>query len=254
MKKVLLGILAAVALVVVVLAGALFVTFAGHRPILDGYQVAPGVKTVKDGFVSVFVVDVDAKHVALIDAGNDVQARPVLAALAARKLGPEAVTMILLTHGHPDHRAGCAAFPQATLAALGAEVSLIEGAVGPHGPLPRLFPVKPTGLKVGRILTDGETVHLGNVSIQVFAVPGHTAGSAAYFVNGALILGDAADSRTDGTMGGAKWIASDDVQRNRDSLKALAGRVDPQAVTTLAFSHSGPLLGAKPLLDFAAKP
>ena len=48
-------------LVAVLLAGALFaafaLTFAGTRAIIDGQEIAPGVRTVKDGHVSVFVLD-----------------------------------------------------------------------------------------------------------------------------------------------------------------------------------------------------
>lgn len=253
MRKTLIGLAVLAGVLVVALGSLFYAAFGGNRPILDGYQVGTGVRQVKAGLVSAFLVDVDAKHVALIDTGGEPKAPEILAVLKGRGLGPEAVTTILLTHGHPDHAGGCPAFPRAVVAALGSEVALAEGQAGGKGPLTRLFPVRPTGLKITRVLTDGEVVHLGSVDVRVFAVPGHTAGSAAFLVNGALIFGDAANGRKDGTLGNAKWITSDDAEQARESLKSLAGRLDPQAVTTLAFSHTGPLIGVQPLLDFASR-
>ena len=68
--------------------------------------------------------------------------------------------------------------------ALEADVPLIEGRERSHGPLTRLFPANPTGIVVHRRLHDGDTVVLSGVAFRVYAVPGHTAGSAAYYVNG----------------------------------------------------------------------
>ena len=64
----------------------LFVTFSGGLPIADGQRL-DGVEVVKDGIVSAFIVDVDDHSVALVDAGNDLQAQPILRALARRGLG-----------------------------------------------------------------------------------------------------------------------------------------------------------------------
>jgi glyoxylase-like metal-dependent hydrolase (beta-lactamase superfamily II) len=74
-------------------------------------------------------------------------------------------------------------FPKAEVMALEPELPLLEGRTGWRGPLMRLFP-RLSAVKVTHVLHDGETVTLGQVSVQVFAVPGHTPGSAADLVNG----------------------------------------------------------------------
>jgi glyoxylase-like metal-dependent hydrolase (beta-lactamase superfamily II) len=190
--------------------------------------------------------------VALIDAGVDGQGKAVLAELARRKLGPEAVEAVLLTHGHGDHLAGCHLFPSASVYALAGDVALAEGREAAKSLVGRIEGVKPTGIKIARALSDGETLTLGSRTIRVFAVPGHTAGSAAYLVNGALFLGDSAGSSKDGKVLPAPRIFSDDSAQNRASLHALGERLRPSAaeVKVLVPAHSGVLRGLAPLLAF----
>lgn len=239
---------------VVALAGVLLPALLGRRGLTDGVEVN-GIRIVKDGMVGVAVVPAGERQVALIDAGNDGAATAILAELSRRNLGPDAVTAILLTHGHPDHTAGIAKFPNAQVMSLEAEASIVEGRAGARGPLPRLFPVRPTGVKVARSLKDGETVALGPTQVQVFAVPGHTAGSAAYLVNGVLLLGDAADVSRDGNrVIGAPWVFSDSQAQDRASLVQLDQRLvrEHPDVKALAFAHSGVLTeGLTPLIVFA---
>ena len=246
------GLLLAVFVVAVV--ALLAVTFLGRQSITDGAEV-DGIRIVKDGMVAVGVIPIADGEVALVDAGNDAAATAILAELTRRNLGPDAVTTILITHGHPDHIAGVAKFPRAQVIALDAEAPLVEGRAGAKGPLPRLMPVSPTGITVARRVADGDTIALGTHTVRVFAVPGHTQGSAAYLVDGVLFMGDAADTTDDGTIVGAPWVFSDSQAQDRESLAALDGRLKRYnvEVKALAFSHSGLLeRGLAPLDAFAA--
>ncbi len=249
-----LKIAAAVLLVLVGTPAALIASaFIGTSALVDGVELGDGtVRVVKDGFVGVGVVDLGNGKVALIDAGNDREGKAILAELARRKLGPDDVSVILLTHGHGDHLAGCHLFPSAPVYALAADVPLAEGREGSRSPLGKLMGARPTGVKIARGLTDGETMTLGSRTLRVFAIPGHTAGSAAYLVSGTLFLGDSAGSSKEGTLLGAPWAFSDDSAQNRASLHALAERLRPQAasITALVPAHSGVLRGMEPLLAF----
>src|SRR5580704_9107947 len=127
-----------VSVVILIVAGfgaILYSVFGGNTEITDGATPAPDVRIIKDSFVDFGVVDVGEGQVVLIDAGNDPKGAALLAELARRKLGPDAVTAIFFTHGHPDHTAGASLLPNATLYALDADVALAEGREASHGPL-----------------------------------------------------------------------------------------------------------------------
>jgi glyoxylase-like metal-dependent hydrolase (beta-lactamase superfamily II) len=246
-------------LLVIVVIGAVAIpvgsALLGRRSAEDGFEVN-GVRIVKDGMVTVGVVPLTDKTVALIDAGNDKAGTAILAELTRRKLDRAAVTAILITHGHSDHVGAIAVFPKAEVVSLDREAAMIEGREGAHGPLTRLFPVSPTGVSVSRRLKDGDILTLGQTHIRVFAVPGHTAGSAAYLVNDVLFLGDAADIGRSGDVQGSPWAFSDSQAEDRTSLVALEKRLAGEGVPVkaIAFAHSGVLTnGLAPLTAFALK-
>lgn len=252
MKRV-LKIVALLVLLVVAAVVILFaVTFMGRRSLTDGYEVGR-VRVIADGFAGVGVIRLDDGRVALVDAGNDADAAAILAELERRQLGPDAVAAVLITHGHGDHIASIARFPRAEVMALDVEVPLVEGRAGARGPMTRLFPVSPTGVTVTRPLRDGDVVTVGGVPIRVYAVPGHTAGSAAYYVDGVLLVGDSADVTSEGALQGAPWLFSDSQSENRASLVRLEQRVvaDGLAIKAMVPAHSGAAEGPGALTNFA---
>jgi hydroxyacylglutathione hydrolase len=238
MKRALKWVGLVVLLVGIALGAGWYSAFGHNSPILDGLKLAPGVETVKDGFVSIFMLDVGPGRVALVDAGKDASGRAVLAALARRGLTRESVNAIFLTHGHGDHTAACKLFPDAQVYALGNEISLVGDAA-----------------KVNHPLKDGDVVSVGDLRVEAFAVPGHTPGSAAYLARGVLFFGDSAGASKDGVMMKAVRLFSKDSGQNVTSLKALEARLVPRAseVKELAFAHTGPLEGFQPLATFASR-
>lgn len=229
---------------------AIGATFAGVSDIEDGRELAGVVRIVKDGYVLASVVDLGDGKLALVDAGNDKEGKALLAELKRRGATPESVEAILLTHGHQDHTAGCHLFPKAKVYALAAEVPLVEGTAAAKGPLPRMMGAKPTGIHVERGLTDGETLALGSRSVRVFAAPGHTAGSAAFLIEGVLFLGDSATGEKSGKLRGAPWIFSDDQAQNIASMRGLGEKLKAEgaAVKYLVPAHSDALEGLGPLV------
>jgi len=254
MKKTLKIVGLVILVLVIGVVGLLAAAFMGRQSITDGAE-ASGMRIVKDGIVSVGVIPISDHEVALVDAGNDKNAKAIIDELSRRHLGPDAVTTILITHGHPDHVGGVAMFPKAQVVSLDVEKPLVEGRVGAKGPMTRLMPVSPTGITVARTVKDGDTFMLGPHAVHVYAVPGHTQGSAAYLVDDVLFMGDAADAKSDGTVIGAPWIFSDSQPQDRASIAALDARLvrDNATVKTIAFAHSGLLSnGRSPLDTYAA--
>ena len=248
MKKALL-VIGALLLLGVGAGAAMFLpVMMGMAPMVDGTKLAGGSATlVADGYVAIFMLDGDAGQVALIDCGNDPSGSAILTALKARSLGPEAVKAIFLTHGHPDHVAGCHLFPAAEIYAFAADVKIASGEERAKGPLPSKFDLpKEKAAKVTKTLTDGESISVGGLQVKAYAVPGHTAGSAAFLSKGVLYLGDNAAGRSSGKgIKPAPWVFSDDTALNAAELKKLHARlkVERAEVKTLAFAHTGPLDG-----------
>jgi glyoxylase-like metal-dependent hydrolase (beta-lactamase superfamily II) len=252
MKRILKFVGVAVLLIVVGVGALIAVTFMGRKAIVDGQEIS-GIHIVEDGITSFAVVPIDSRQVVLIDAGNDQNGKAVLAELTRRGVGPEAVSTIFLTHGHPDHIGAVHLFPKAQVMALEPDVALVEGRTGSKGPVTRLFPVSPTGIRVTRALHGGDVVTVGSTTIRAYAVPGHTAGSAAYLVNGVLLIGDAADIASDGSLQGAPWIFTDSQPEDRASLVRLEQQLvgDGADVKAIVPAHSGAVEGMGALTSYA---
>jgi glyoxylase-like metal-dependent hydrolase (beta-lactamase superfamily II) len=247
--------IAALAIMVILVAamGTLIGPFLTLKRLPERAEIN-GAVLVKDGFVSAALAPISEHEVALVDAGDDIQAKALLAELARRGLGSDDVKVILLTHGHRDHIGGIAKFPKAQVMALAEEGDVVEGRSTGGAPIMRFRSPKPTGIRLSRTLHDGDVVQLGSFQVRVFAAPGHTPGSAAYAIGTNLFLGDSANQDKHGRLKAAPWMFSASAAQNRKSLLELARRLaSDSSIKTLVFSHSAPLeRGTAPLLEFAA--
>ncbi len=247
-----LGVLVAA---IVIAFGVLFgPAFIGMKPIPENFEIN-GMRLVQDDFTTLWIVPAGPNEVALIDAGNDPTGAAILDELSRRGLGADAVIAVFLTHGHADHFGAAPLFPNAEIMALAAEADLVAGRVAPSSPLGRMMSASPTGVELTRELRDGETVRLGQAEVKVYAVPGHTAGSAGYLVNNVLVLGDAGNITSDDAVKGPPWIFSTDVDQAEASLARLGQRLASENVDLdlIAFAHSGPLArGLAPLTALSA--
>jgi glyoxylase-like metal-dependent hydrolase (beta-lactamase superfamily II) len=120
----------------------------------------------------------------IIDPGA--AARAILDMVAKEKVK---VQYIINTHGHVDHVGA----NEEVRSALGVPL-LIHEADGemckkPHASL-SAFVGKLHLAVPDRLLTDGEKIKAGNLTIEVISTPGHTKGSISLLVDGALFTGD----------------------------------------------------------------
>jgi glyoxylase-like metal-dependent hydrolase (beta-lactamase superfamily II) len=248
-KKALAIVLGLLVVVIVPIVALGVVTFGGLAP-LEAESLGDLGEVVKDGHVSIGVIDVSEGKLALIDAGTDENGRALLAALTRRGRNPEDVVAVFLTHGHPDHVAGMRLLRKATAHAVGAELPFLSGKTPYQGPLPNLMGVDDPAFRPVAI-ADGDRIQVGTRTIEVFAVPGHTAGSAAYLVDDVLFVGDAASLQADGALRSGPWLFSDDVDRQSASLRSLARALKGRTIRKVVFGHTGSAESTAPLEAFA---
>ncbi len=253
-KKIIISLLTFILLVVLAGFSLFILPFTGTKKIQPD-TVFPGGKVFNavDGFAQVFIIDGGNREIALVDAGKTPDGKKIVDVLASHGLKAADVKAVFLTHGHSDHIAAAKVFPGARIYCMKDEVDLAEGRVKYDSPVGKFFPPELTGLKITDTLKDGDSVMVGSVKVNAYAIPGHTAGGAAYLADGVLFLGDAALSSGDGKISHAVWIFSSDVEQQNRSLKALAGRLLPlkDSIKYIVFAHSGQLEGIQPLVSFA---
>jgi len=185
----------------------------------------PGPMTL-DGTNTWVLLEPGSSEAVVVDPGPDdgPHLRAVLAVVEG--LGAH-VTTTLLTHGHLDHSAGAARF------------SRLSGA-----PVRALDPAQRLG---DEGLSDGDSVSVGGLDVQVVATPGHTSDSLSFLIpaDGAVLTGDTVLGR------GTTVVAHPD-GRLDDYLESL-GRLRELAaggsVSTVLPGHGPSLLDAERAIE-----
>ena len=254
MKRVLMGIGGFVVVMLMGFGSVMGMTFSGLKAMPDGQELPGGARRVVNGYTSAYLLPMGEKELALIDCTDDVDATAIKTELQRRGLGVEAVKVIFVTHGHPDHITGCKAFSGAQVFIGDGEQALVEGTGASKGPLPGMMGAQPQlAIKGARVFKDGEVIEVGTLEVRAFVIPVHSAGSAAFLVNGALYMGDSLTMNSDDTVRPAPWVFSDDRATNVSSIKRLGKLLAPEAAEVKAIvpSHSGSTDSLKPLVDYA---
>lgn len=147
-----------------------------HAP----FQITDHIYSVGTKGIGVYLITTPEGHI-LIDGSTEEGANVVEANI--RSLGFELsdVKYLLENHAHNDHVAGLAQLKKSTgaklLASKNDRKALEQGAhTGDNENGPTKFPA----VKVDRIITDGEQLKLGGISLQAVFTPGHTEGATSW--------------------------------------------------------------------------
>ncbi|HTY52542.1 MAG TPA: MBL fold metallo-hydrolase [Methanomicrobiales archaeon] len=148
---------------------------------------------------SVHAFLVSGKELCLVDAGVSGSENRVLGMAREAGRNPGEVSMLILSHSHPDHIGGAPAVRRATgclVAAHAAERAWIEdpGLQARERPVPGFTGIVEGPVMLDRLLADGDLIGIGGErSLTVLHTPGHSPGSISLFLadEGVLITGDA---------------------------------------------------------------
>lgn len=119
----------------------------------------------------------------LIDAGFPGTSDAILKELVQVGLKPADVKLIILGHGHADHYAAAAYFQEHYGTRVGAAAADWDMMYAPPPPGTPANPDQPPKPKRDLVLKEGEPVKLGDQTVQVVEIPGHTPGSLAFIFN-----------------------------------------------------------------------
>ena len=146
--------------------------------------------------VSYLVWDPATRRAAVIDpvldfdlAAGEADVRSAEAILAAAEAEGLSIYWVLETHAHADHLSAAPFIKERTGARIGIGEH-IKAVQKIFRPIFLADDLKTDGSDFDHLFTDGETFALGNLSVEVLHVPGHTPADVAYKIGDAVFVGD----------------------------------------------------------------
>lgn len=150
---------------------------AGSQPI-EPYKVIANIYYVGSQDVSSHII-VTPQGIVLMDTGTTDMTPMIRSGIEKLGFKPSDVKIILSSHAHWDHVEGHAAMKAltgASIMALGDDATAIAAGVDDSA----LGGAGWTAAKVDRVLKDGDTVTLGDVTLTAHHTPGHTKGCTTW--------------------------------------------------------------------------
>ncbi len=175
---------------------------------------------VLDRFVYAYLVH--GENICLIDSGVVSSEDVIFDYMDRIGLKPEDISLLILTHSHPDHIGSAKSIKEKSgckVAAHPGEISWIEDVElqAKERPVPNFHSLVEGSIDVDDILEEGDVLDLGeNISLKVIHTPGHSKGSISFLIKeeGILITGDAIPIKGDLPI-------YDDVKTSIKSIKKL---------------------------------
>lgn len=99
------------------------------------------------------------------------------------------ILWVLETHAHADHLSAAPYIKQQTGAqvAIGAHITQVQKI---FSPVFNLHDISENGSEFDRLLHDGDTLAIGNLTVKAMHTPGHTPACVAYQIDDAVFVGD----------------------------------------------------------------
>jgi len=146
-------------------------------------QIAPGIYRVESEGEVVYALDCGGAY-ALVDVGSGPALAEKLEQLRSDGIAWEKIVAVFLTHNHPDH---CQALERVKQE-LAPRVVVHRLATERLAHCPASEPLAPD--LVDYTVDEGDGVEIGDIKLEVFHLPGHTADSTAWQLGDDLFVGD----------------------------------------------------------------
>jgi hydroxyacylglutathione hydrolase len=184
------------------------------------FQIPLGPGKTLDRFAYCYLIC--GSRVTLVDAGVSSSSAAIFDYLGKTGRRPEDISLLVLTHSHPDHIGGAAGVVRSSgckVAAHAGEIPWIEDTERQfrERPIPGFHTLVEGPVKVDHHLEGGEILEPGgDLPLQVIHTPGHSRGSISLYLpaDGVLVSGDAVPLK-----GGLPIY--EDVPASLESLKRL---------------------------------
>ena len=209
----------------------------------------PAVIPVPLGPTTAFIVR--DRGVLLIDTGNPGDEAAILAAMRRAGIRPDDLSLILVTHGHPDHYGSADALRDRTgapIAVHAADAGAVRCGVAGRFSLARIVPHqigfmagKMGGLEPDIVIEGAADLAVFGVRGRVVPTPGYTPGSVSVLVaGGTAIVGDLISALFPGGRPRLPFRTGDPMAARRSIRVLLA--LGPEWIYA---AHGGPWAGAE---------
>jgi glyoxylase-like metal-dependent hydrolase (beta-lactamase superfamily II) len=251
------NLFALVIIVAVVGAGAAVALRVARGKPSPSEQVKANVVSVSAAGIYMYAARVGSK-VVLFDTGPDPDGRPVDHALQGLGASRNDVSDVFITHAHPDHTAGAAAFGNAKIHLGAGDVALAEKKVEPGTLVPKIAGkvLAAPAVSVNAPITGAATIDLGDgKAVKAFPMPGHTPGSYAFLYDGVLFTGDAMVYKQ-GRLDRSPKMLDQDAEQGKSAIAGLKAAVADTEIESVCTGHGGCTpkgLGKNLLTDFIGR-